>query len=316
VNRGAARMKRRLWAFALAMLGLSCRAGLAAAPAPFPDGCKLQADAVLPATLAHGHVAVGVGVNGHPLSFMVDTGGFFSAIDGRAVERLGLQTHDIRDDILITDAGDKEVKHYARIDALTIGKTRAQGLTLMVLDLGADGEDGALGPDLLRNFDVDFDFAQKTLILFKPHRCDEHVVYWTDDFSTVPFELTEQGHIRIPVTVNGKSLRAVLDTGAPSSFLGGDAAARLAPAAGFSGPAEGGVSGAGGSLSFTSRGFDSLAIGSAQWKAPTLLVRSTPQALSGESADMLIGMDVLSATHLYIDYRNRRLYISRRTDNG
>jgi predicted aspartyl protease len=185
----------------------------------FPENCKLIRLAALPIAIRHGHIVVDVKLNGRPFRFSVDTGGVFSAISSAAVKQLGLSTHPIRDNIRIQDAGGGEANRYARIETITIGTTRLENLTLMEATL-PDGEDGVIAPEILRNFDVDLDFDQNLLSLFKPHKCDDHVVYWTDDYATIPFSITEQGHIRLDVELDGKPLHAMLDTGSPYTLIG------------------------------------------------------------------------------------------------
>ena len=70
--------------------------------------------------------------------------------------------------------------------------------------------DGTLAPDLLRNFDVEFDFASHTMNLFRPHSCDGKAAYWTGQYIAIPMEITPAGHTRVDVTLDGETRRRIL----------------------------------------------------------------------------------------------------------
>ena len=265
----------------------------------------------MPFVLNRGHVVVDAAVNDHPLHFMVDTGGVFSAIGRPAVQALGIRPAPISQRFDILDIGGAQITEYARIDYLTLAKFRSENLTLMISNMGP-GEDGILAPDLLRNFDIELDFATQTMNLFKPPRCDDHVVYWTDDFVRLPMEITEQGHIRIPVIVNGTAIKATLDTGAPRTLIGDSAAKAIIGEdketgrdASFSGGAGGKVTGVGVTP-------DSLTIGKFKWLAPTLISSSVKTGWHKDGSEMLLGLDILHDLHLFFDYKGHALYISKR----
>jgi len=173
------------------------------------------------------------------------------------------------------------------------------------------GGDGVLAPDLLRNFDVELDFDTRQVNLFKPHRCDDQVVYWTDEYTVVPFVLTEQGHIRIDVAVNGVPLKAMLDTGAPSTLIGDDTLQAKLGLTGDQRNARLLVGGNGGALGAAPVKLDSLRIGKFLWPNP-LVFASTREAWKADASDMLLGLNEIGGLHVYIDYRDRKLYLSRR----
>ena len=293
----------------LLLVALIMASGRAFAAEPFPDNCKLVRQAGLPFTPGHGRIVVAVGVNGQPMHFVVDTGGFYSTITPAAVDRLGLHPANIRSDLELSDAGGGKATHFARVDELVIGTTHARGLTFMIGEEGQD-EDGGLAPEMLRNFDLDFDMGGRTLNLFKPHPCSDHAVYWTDDYTAVPFDITEAGHIRLTVTLNGVPMRALLDTGSPSTLIGEDLAAPLHSADTPDGAmALNGTNG--GVLQGTPRLFDNLVIGKFQFQQPALLVASKDSAWRSDGAQILLGLNLLQGLHFYIDYKRKTLYLSR-----
>ncbi len=304
--------RRALRIFLLAvLLLLPCAAAQAGQVPPFRAECKLERQASLPFTIAHGHIDVPVTINGQAFTFLIDTGGVYSSITPRAAQALNLTEYDIRHDLMFSDVGGGMIRKYVRPDAIAFGRLLSPHPQLMVTNVGA--EDGLIGPELLRNFDLEFDFDAHQLNLFKHHRCDDQVVYWTDDYAMVPFTVTGQGHIRLSVRVNDIPLTALMDTGAPRSAIGVATAMdklSLAPPDSFDRTIAGG---SGGRLGSAAGKFDSLQIGRFRWPDPAILISSQEGIWRKDDCDLLLGLHELSGLHLYIDYRGRTLYISRRT---
>ena len=297
----------RVRAFPL-FLALLCTTGPALAVTPFREDCKLERRATLPFTLDHHHINVPVAVNGHSFSFVLDTGGVFSAINARAAKAADLTPVALSSGLRIRDAGGKDTTAVARIKTITFGTLKSDNLTLMITNLSGDG---VLAPDLLRNFDLDLDFDARQINLFKPHRCDDQVVYWTDEYAVIPFILTEQGHIRIDVAVNGVPLKAMLDTGSPTTLIGEDTLQAKLGLTADAAHASAMVGISGGVLGTAPVKLDSLQIGKFLWPNPPVFA-STRDIWKADASDMLLGLNEIGGLHVYIDYRGRKLYLSRR----
>ncbi|HET7083949.1 MAG TPA: pepsin/retropepsin-like aspartic protease family protein [Rhizomicrobium sp.] len=300
-------MRSILLAFAIVLRWIAT----AQAVEPFPEDCKLVRQASLPFTADRGHIMVDMAVNGHPLRFMVDTGGVFSAISNEAAQAIGLHPAPLGQAFRIRDAGGAEVSHIARIEYITLAQFRSENLTLMISDL-PQGEDGVLAPELLRNFDIELDFATRTMNLFKRPRCSEHVVYWTDDFVKLPMRVTTQGHIQIPVTVNDQAIKATIDTGSPVTLIGDNAAKAIIGEGKETGRAFALSGGSGGKVSGSGIAPDSLIIGKFKWVSPTLISTPNKTGWHSDGSEMLLGLDILHDLHVFIDYRGEQLYVSKR----
>jgi predicted aspartyl protease len=274
----------------------------------WPEACKLELQASLPFTLEHGHVRIEVQLDGVPRHFIVDTGGLLSGVSEAVATEQKLPTHGVRYDLDIKGIGGKRTERYAIADTLTIGKLKASDVNLLIAET-APGEDGVLAPDYLRNFDLEFDFAAKTLNLFRPHRCDDHVVYWGGSYTVLPIRLTEQGHIQIPVTLDGTELEAMVDTGGPGSLIG----ARTV-AAKFDldlGPGDVGIGGmTGGVTTASAHRFHTLALGGLTINNPPLLVTADESAWRSDYASLLLGLRELRMFRVYIAYRAHKMYLS------
>ena len=283
----------------------------ATAPAQWPAECRLTRVATLPMTEHDGHVMVPVAVNGTTLNFIVDTGGYVTAISARVADVLGMKRHGIRFN-RITDVAGKAADFYVTADTFQMSHEVAKHFELMVAPLGP-GEDGILAPDLLANFDVELDFGGMTLNLFRHRPCSEWTVYWTSAFITLPFNMSERTHLRTDVTLDGKDTLAILDTGAPTSLLSFEEADDLFDLNGKSPGVQplGMVGGASGGVVKSYRyPFKALTMGGVIVSNPHILLTAGDNFLRTDRASLLLGMDVLRHLHIYIAYRDRTLYIS------
>jgi hypothetical protein len=186
--------------------------------------------------------------------------------------------------------------------------------------------DGRLSPDLLRGYDVDFDFANNKMNFFAQDHCPGKVVYWTTSYASIPMTLDRIGHIVIRVELDGETLDAVVDTGAAQSTISETYASR-AFHIGATSPGASPVPNAGpDSLIQYRYAFKALTMNGIAVKNPVINVlpdRAEQQirAQLGKLADdpqfgvdqqprLIIGMDVLRQLHLYIAYKERMLYVS------
>jgi predicted aspartyl protease len=301
---------RRLSALLLPLLALVPTAARAAEP--WPAECKLQLAASLPFTIEHGHVRIEAALNGTPRHFIIDTGGFMSSVTERVVADQNLKTFRISDAYDIGGVGGGRTKRYAVADTLSFARLKANDVHLLVEPGGAGDEDGVIAPDYLRNFDLEFDFATGTLNLFQPHPCPDHAVYWPGNYVVLPMDVTAQGHIRVLTNLDGKDFEAMLDTGSPSTLIGERTASaqfQLERGDAESGTMTGGT---GASTKVWPHRFGALQLGGITINHPPLLVSADETAWRSDHADVLLGLNELSKLHLYIAYRERKLYVSPR----
>jgi len=277
-----------------------------ASPVLAQESCAAKPVTSLPLLLQNNKVLVGVRVNDQPGFFILDTGGFASAVSERVVENLKLKTVPIRTHISIRDIGGERATRYAQAERLTIGNQLVSDERYMVIN-SAPGRDGLLAPDLLRNFDLDFDFAGRRVNLYRPRACAGKPP-GSGSFSKVGMDVTKQGHIRIPVTLDGKRLMANVDTGAPSTAI-------IAPAARSNFGIRMGekrtnaVGGAGGSVEMSPHEFQSLQIGDMVQQKPTLFLMDRDRAF--EAAPILLGLEHLLPYRVFISYGERAFFLSR-----
>ncbi len=170
-----------------------------------------------------GRPTVPVSLDGRERYLLIDTGGAYSTLDRGPVEAWELTPQD--SGTYITGVTGARSSDYVEIDDFRIGTIRSGAHPFMITP-GMIGEDskirtiGTLGPDILHGFDVEFDFGEGSWSLFRHSPCGAETAYWEPERLTViPFTLDQSGHVTFPVTLDGVSFTAIIDTGASSSIV-------------------------------------------------------------------------------------------------
>jgi predicted aspartyl protease len=267
--------------------------------------------ATLPMAVHADHVSIPAQVNGNDVTLAIDTGGFASSLTQAAADRLGIVRHRMNN-VVIRDMGGKVADEYVQVNKFRIGNLERGGVYLSVM-ASFPGFDGLIAPDILRNYDVELDFAGNRFNLFRPHPCKDRAVYWTGNYAAIPFSVTSDGHMRVPVTLDGQDTYAIIDSGAGVSALSMQSAHRLFGL----GPDSANVTavkaleGASGSkLNAYAYPFQTLTMGGVTVGNPHIALTEGRNFLESNSAAILLGMDVLSKLHLYIAYRAETLYVT------
>jgi predicted aspartyl protease len=309
------------------LLGALTYPSAASAQGAWPEGCKLVRMAELPITLQGGHAMIPVQVNGKEVLMVVDTGQPITSLSKAAITDLGLVTH-LQNSRLMMDIGGRIADEYVRVSDFRLDHLERGGVYFGVMEYMPEAG-GLLGPDVLRNYDVDLDFGQGRFSLYRHHPCADRAVYWTANYAVLPFSSIDRGRvveggankegvlnagrIRVPVTLDGQETYAVIDTGAPTSVISIVEAEHLfgLTAASPDVKAAGHLSGgAGGEVIAYSYPFKTLVMGGVTVSNPQIRISESRNFLLGNYASMLLGMDVLQKLHLYIAYDEGKLYMT------
>jgi hypothetical protein len=209
--------RRALLAAMLAVVATSARAADDDAPR-----CRFSGIDHWPIRLVRGHLVVDGAINGRKIGIILDTGAN-SFILRAATERLELPRQEARGRRAYGVGGESKVD-IAFMAEFAIGNATRKGWGVYSIgqhDFG-EGIEFVLGEDFFRSVDVEFDLAHGAVRLFQAQDCERTWLgYWSKDVQRVEIERLHEASPRIivPVTVNGKSLSAMLDSGAFASVL-------------------------------------------------------------------------------------------------
>jgi predicted aspartyl protease len=274
------------------------------------------------------HHNVEVVIAGQKRKLMIDLGSEISVLSQEAAYDLKLSTREAAGRIyFVTGAS---TNRYTSTD-VELGRLKGN-LKFMVapsLDGFSDDPDvvGLLGSDVLSKFDLSIDYGTKKLDLLDSKHCEGNVLYWpAQAVATVPFKLTHGTKIVIDVVLDGKPMKAILDTGAWNSTLQLDDAVRTfdlhpgdanTPAVGHLNERE--------DLTVYAHTFKALDLNGLSVSNPkfSLIPDRLSKKLGGPElgsiiparddaldSPVLLGMNVLKHLHIYIAYREKKIYIT------
>lgn len=276
---------------------------------------------------------VPVTIQGVHKLMLLDTGGAMTEITIEAANELHLQPRrgNFRLYNMYGDYSDQVAS-----GSLAVGPLKANDVALAIAPgehlFGEDYEiAGVLAPDILKHYDLDIDFGSDKMRLFSPDHCAGKVVYWkADTVAVVPMRVLRSGQIIVPVLLDGKRVSALLDTGAYNTTLSVPVAEsqyglKLGSA---DAPHAGHLLGLPNALTyrrtFSTLAFDGIVVKNPQiqiipdllhqvvidaMQPPTGSRIRDPKKLEGDTS-MLLGMNILSQLHIYIAYREQRLYVT------
>jgi predicted aspartyl protease len=163
--------------------------------------------------------------------------------------------------------------------------------------------------------------------LFSPDHCDGHVVYWSTSYVEVPFR-TLNAHIVVDVNLDGQALRATLDTGSEFSTV----SARVLPRFGLdeSSPAMEPIPDSKPDdliqhrYRFKQLSLNGLAVNNPLFyvlpdKVDDAIRKQQPSdklagdpvyGVQNQAPQIILGMNVLTKLHLFISYKERKLYLT------
>lgn len=313
---------RKIFIVPLVLLGLS-------RPALADDKCQLVrlVSVQMEWEAQYNRWIVPITIQGTPEKLLLDTGGAVMQLSEETVQALGLHERDSNLE-LYDVAGHKSNKKVLAKD-VTFGSVKGD-IDFQVAPLNVPGVAGIFVASQL--YDVDLDFGAGKLNFFSPDHCTGQVLYWPHQaVAAVPFRIAD-GHIRLAALVNGKTLPAILDTGAAITTLNAEDAKRAfdltskSPGMTFSGNVNSDPSLPAYSYVLDSLGFEGVSInhaqvlifqdqtrkGGDQRKETGSLIRTYADDI--EIEPVTIGMNVLKHLHIYFAFKEHMAYITKADD--
>jgi len=295
------------------MLRLGCL-GISAllASQAWADGCQLKDYGTLPVEMVGGQATTTMKINGTDTRFVLDTGAFFNTMSRANAVALGLKLRPAPFGYRLSGVGGSAGVQFTQVKDFGILGTTFHDIAFIVG--GTDTGHGLLGANLLDLIDLEIDLAHGKLTLFNADHCDKHsLAYWSKDgnYNVADIEPAVNQNDRrtfFSVTINGKKVRAVLDSGASATVLSRRAAERvgidLAAPDVKAGSSSIGI-GAKAVKTWTVR-IDSFSVGT------ETIQHSQMQVIDGNmgDTDMLLGVDFLLAHHMFIANSQRKAYFT------
>jgi predicted aspartyl protease len=304
-----------------------------AAPACGPLAVITSLDLV---PVSGGRPGVTAAIVDKPVTLLVDTGSPFSMIARQLTRELNLAVGPARiaggqGRVEVRNVAGQRSEEQARLPSITLGRLRQEGVYFFVdpadRPTGRGSFDGIIGADMLTNVDADFDFGAKKLNLISQNHCDGKVVYWAAPaLATIPFHFDKGGHIAFPLRLDDKRVNAMLDTGAYNTVLNLNIARRTfnvdtnAPDVEKIGELQGGFTANVYRKQFKTITLDGVTVTNpaidllpdmvSNPATPTLGAGSIIRDTDANLPDVILGMNVLSKLHVYIAYKEAKLYIT------
>jgi hypothetical protein len=278
-----------------------------------------------------GLMMVPITLNGVEKKFLFDTGGAINSISRATVAELKLPEYHSNYRTSDLYGGDSNSFVQVRDVIFGTGKTggiQFQVMSNLALDNGIAPFDGILSTGVFAHDDFDLDFGAERVNFFSTDHCEGRVVYWPHQvLAVVPMRM-EQGHINVPITLDGHPLRAILDTGSTRTNLN---IVRAQEKLSFlpDAPAPPDTPKGDPDNKVYPRRFSTLSFEGVTVSNPLIVIR--PLQFGGGkndatvlgsraqheddqanrlSPDMIIGMDILRHLHVYIATNEQKLYIT------
>lgn len=139
------------------------------------DTCAFVRETTIPVTFIGSSPTVLVKVNGQDVRLLFDTGAGATVILAPAFKRLGLATDStVRG--FATAVGGSGAVPVGMVSELALGDVSKHRLHVFVANMPpmAGGRiDGLFGNDILRDYDLDIDFAHNAVSLYRQRRCPQ-----------------------------------------------------------------------------------------------------------------------------------------------
>jgi predicted aspartyl protease len=287
---------------------------LTAACGPAAPDCGLAVVARMPLTVQDNLLVVPGGINGSPVSLVVDTGAERTTLSAGAAARLGLP----QDPAYRTRAlglGGQTTTSDVDVTRLVLGGVHfpvtrvAVGTFRLQNNRGLDA-DGLLGADILLAFDMDIDVPGGALTLYHARECPESAPPWQEPSVEITGVRTRKVRMLVPFQLDGQDGLAILDTGAGRTVIGVDMARRL----GLNDQTlsadrkirQTGI-GPGDAFAYVHR-FKTFRIGPSFESNPLIAVHLAEAGIG----DALIGESFLRNRRVWLSFRNRQMFVSQR----
>jgi len=248
------------------------------------------------------------------VNLLIDTGGSRSMLKKSTIDTLSLPAQAVVGKRTFVIGG-TFIESYVTAHDIKLGDIKTAQMDFLVIPDSRvpPGIDGTLAPDMLRAYDAEFDFAGDKFNLYLQNSCMP-VEWTTTPHVEIPFKLDGDGHITLTVQLDGKDVSTSLDTGSSLSILrlesaeatfGFDDRSPLLTRAGQTALAR--VY----KYPFRLLQFGDVGVGTVAIPNPELALMSRADTGMIYGPDLILGMGVLRNLHMYINYKQQKIYATR-----
>lgn len=305
----------RLGALMIKILRFCCvGVGILFASHACAEGCHLGRYGTLPVEVIGQRATTMVKINGSDTRFLLDTGAFFNIMSKANASALGLRPRSLPFDFRIYGIGGGANADFTEVKEFGVLDTTLHNIDFIVG--GTDMGNGLLGANLLDMADLELDLAHGKLTLFEVDHCKKaSLAYWSKDGNYNVADLepsTSQLDRRtfVSVTINGKHVRALLDSGAPATLLTRRAAERVGLDLNAPGVKAGHRTFGIGAKSVKTWmvPVDAFSVGTETIHNSQVLV--IDDDMGGRDTDMLLGLDFILAHHMFIANSEKKAFFT------
>lgn len=294
--------------------------------------CQIAKLAELPVTLDGSRALVTAKINSQDAKLIIDSGAFFSQLTASTATDLKLKLAAAPFGMVVRgvkgSVGDIAV---TKVGAFSLGKATFHDVEFLVGGT-EPGFSGLLGENLLHTRDVEYDLAQSTVRIMAPENCDNvPLSYWATDskpvqvISLIPesqtvaeatgsaiARKTGRGQVSRPVGLvylNGVKLRALFDSGAPSTLVSLKAAAGAGITRASPGVVPNGTTVGIGRGSFATyiAPLSSFKIGEEEIRNSRIQIGDFDDE---DHTEVILGMDFFLAHRIYVANSQEKIYLT------
>jgi tetratricopeptide (TPR) repeat protein len=278
------------------------------------EGCTLGRVAELPIAMSGTQPIITGKINNRDARFVLDSGAFFSLMSAATAAEFNLKLRAAPYGLRVEGVGGSATTQVATVKEFGIAGGLIHNVEFLVG--GSDfGGQGLIGQNFLERWDVEYDFANGVMRLFKPEGCRKsRLAYWLtpgQSFSEMEIEpvAVARMHTIGEGYVNGQKIRVMFDSGAYTSVLSLKAAARAGIKTDSPGVTEAGYS------SGIGRGLvkNYIATASSFKIGDTEEIKNARLRIAELNlldADMLLGSDFFVSHHIFVSNSQRKLYLT------
>ncbi len=282
-----------------------------------PEACAVhkvtEVPLIPPSPPATTRWSIAMTLDGKPVTMMLDSGATGLMIDAEVAARLGLrQRSDMR--AFASGLGGTVYRRVFEVVAVGIGSqvTERDQIIIEMTESQAAGRgfDGIVGMRAFERNDIEIDFPARTMRLYRARFCPAGSPPWPAGFGTFPRAGRQSGDNRpmVAVTLDGRTVKALVDTGATTTVVDHSFAktvgARDAPPPGARQGTMRTMSEA--TVPMWQHRFGAADIVGLRFPAPNIWILDL-----GMTADMVVGLDILARTRIWISNGSDAVYVAR-----